>query len=128
METTKFRGKKNGSWIYGQYQELKGQAFIINNGISHEVEADSVGRFTGFYDYQGNEIYEGDIVRMPASDFNAEIIGPIIIHNSQFVLKSRWSEAKWDLEYVFREVFPNTPTAEIIGNTTDNPSLLQPFQ
>lgn len=124
MRTMKFRGKKNGSWIYGQYQEEKDHAFIIDNGNRHEVEADSVGKFTGVYDYQGNEVYEGDIIKMPASDFNAEIIGQVIIYNSQFVLKSRWSDAKWDLKYVFREVFPNTPTAEIIGNTTDTPDLL----
>lgn len=124
----KYRGKKKGSWVYGQYQEEKGHAFILDNGISHEVEADSVGKFTGVFDYHGNEIYEGDIVKMPASDFNAEIIGPIIVHNSRFVLKSRWSDAKWDLEYVFRKVFPNTPTAEIIGNKTDTPGLLKPFQ
>lgn len=128
MSTIKFRGKKNGSWIYGQYQEEEGHAFIIDNGNRHEVDANSVGKFTGIYDYQGNEIYVGDIIKMPASEFNAEIIGPVIIYNSQFVLKSRWSDAKWDLDYVFREVFPNTPTAEIIGNITDHPGLLQQFK
>lgn len=124
MRTIKFRGKRNGSWIYGHFQELKGRAFIIIDGINLEVEADSVGQFTGIYDYQGNEVYEGDLVKLPASDFNAEIIGPIIYHETQFVLKSRWSKSKWSLDYVFREVFPNTPTATIIGNISDNPGLL----
>lgn len=124
MRTIRFRGKGNGSWFYGHFQEMDGHAFIVDNGISHEVDGASVGQFTGICDYQGNEVYEGDLVKLPASDFNAEITGQIIYHGTQFVLKSRWNRSKWSLDYVFREVFPNTPTASIIGNTTDNPDLL----
>lgn len=72
-----FRGKsiKTGEWVYGYYFTkllCDGEPrhhyikFDGNDGI--EVRPDSVGEFTGFYDKNGRQIFEGDIIEKPRGD------------------------------------------------------------
>lgn len=69
MRAIKFCGYscEHESWIYGDLNTyFDGEAYITEKSdgveLSYQVEADSVGEFSGQLDYNGAEIYEGHYV------------------------------------------------------------------
>lgn len=127
MRTIQFRGKRvdNGKWVYGF---LADEDYINDvNSVdlsSIEVDKETVGQFTGLFCSNGDEIYEGDILRItqvrPKNEANVDR-GICVV---EFSVWNGWSVGtRWD-RYAFN---PNNPidVIEIIGNIHDNPELLK---
>lgn len=70
IENIKFKAKRldNGEWVEGNLRTSKsGNAMIIpiENSGAYPVEPATVCQFTGLKDCEGNEIWEGDIIKSP---------------------------------------------------------------
>lgn len=135
MRTIKFKGKdtSTGEWMYGdlvQFEEddVKQTSIFTSElkGLTYSVRPNTVCQFTGLYDKNGCEIYEGDIIR----SFDSQ--GEPIIH----VIEYDNNDAKFIVvlagytKYDFgcggiTKTWINLFKKEVIGNIHDNPELLK---
>jgi len=121
----KFRGKRidNGEWVYGY---LADEDYINDiNSIdlsSIEVDRGTIGQFTGLFDKNGKEIYEGDILGA-----NGKIIGWVkggargYCYDVVYI-NHPTGEKRWSLYGTVVEDFNNK--IEVISNIHDNPELI----
>ena len=92
---------------------------LIENEV-YQVDASTVGQYTGLDDKNGNEIFEGDLVKSVAltNDHNqrgATVISPIEYWNGNTCLS---------LTYVPYYPFCLSHDIEVIGNIYENPELM----
>lgn len=130
MRTIQFRGKSilTDEWFYGDLvhsADKKRTAILVNDKDSYdecEVDPETVGQFTGLYDKNGKEIYEGDILRFGNSPSG--------------ICEAKWNEsiAAFCIRFSFENELGCRPlgnwvkcerSIEIIGNIHDNPELLK---
>lgn len=120
MREIKFRGKDalTGKWAYGDLVHNKKitETDLVDRTMvgGYEVDPDTVGQFTGLYDREGNEIFEGDIVRTSVAK---DDIGLVEWHSGHaaFVVHMKGSSQWFHLD----------KRDKIIGNIHDTPSLLE---
>ena len=122
MRTIKFRGKSilTDEWLYGDLvhsADNKRFGILVNDKDSYdecEVAPETVGQFIGLYDYDGKEIYEGDILEF--DEFTAEV---------RFVRGVFAFLANGDLDDELCGDCRTDLFAKVIGNIHDNPKLLK---
>lgn len=125
MREILFRGKRkdNGEWVQGYLYRSseKLNPFIMlksEKGASYEVNADTVGQYTGLTDKNGTKIFEGDIVDFSKRPDNGDY--GTVIYDAD--------ETAFGIEYynIYRGLGENyyPKNIEVIGNIYDNPELL----
>lgn len=138
MREIKFKGKpifadghQSNYFVYGHYFQL-----IQNGNIRHVIHSlndggkyidpDTLGEFTGIYDKNGEEVYEGDIVKIKT------LQGIVTWHpNGYFCIhtyKCDISEVSYTaigdmVDYLHKDLYDDG--IEVIGNIHDNPELME---
>ena len=142
MRTIKFRGQRidNGEWVYGYLYQLPLPSgvgcMILTTDNNHEdnsiepeyhlaftlwvdlfpVKPETVGQNTSLRDIKGNDIYEGDILRLKGERCKLEV------RFVRGVFAFLWDG---NLDDEFPCNAPTQEWAEIIGNIHDNPRLIK---
>lgn len=124
MRPIKFRGKRehDKTWMFGGIYTEHNIVVIIETYAHFEtVIPETVGQFTGCYDADGKEIYEGDIVKIKQvkgenlDSFSSETT-EVVSFNPHF----GWSGIG-RIDRITRGI----DEIRIIGNIHDNPELVQ---
>lgn len=124
---------KGKEWVYGSGANLNGFIFqesMLNgdcDGVNiYEVDPKSIGQSTGLKDKNGVEIFEGDILNL----FDNGLIGrgAVYFRNQDAAFFVRFQEiAEGELTGWVRpsKLITTFEHVEIIGNTCENPELLE---
>lgn len=116
----KFRGKRidNGEWVYGYLADEDYINDIDSIDLSSiEVDRDTVGQFTGLFDKNGKEIFEGDIIK------GFDITIEVWYSEDKACFMAEMKEPQNDMVDILGGY--DTARMEIIGNIYDNPELIK---
>ena len=130
MRLIKFRGKdkKYGNWFFGNLynRDIYGRTHICttNNG-SLNIDPNTVGQFTGLYDKNGKEIYEGDLLEC---DEVPKILSEVYWNCSMSAFCLAVHTITEGIDYgttPLGDVLSKFKSLHIIDNIHDNPELLK---
>ena len=123
MRDIKFRGQIKGSYVVSTGLP-EWHYFVINPGCVLDLDdIENICQYIGLKDAEGNEIYEGDIVkykhpREPHNNQPCDFIG--VVEYVDCVASYRVVNDS----YGFEEVIHLDVILEVIGNIHENPELL----
>lgn len=145
----KFRGKRldNEDWVHGDLLQIAGGCVIyhgsqtdstlIENTPNLDVELavelymdevspvypETVGQFTGLFDKNGKEIYDGDILGTSDKVIGYVKGGVRAYCYDVIYIKHSAGEKRWPLYSTIVDDYPDK--LEVISNVYDNPELLK---
>ncbi len=126
MRTIKFRGKvkTTNEWVCGSllvWGDGEHNIYVPREHNykvdAYNVEPSTIGQFTGAYDRNGKEIYEGDIVFAKSAGEFKKCLVVYADHSCNFILHTKIGP--W---YIHGEI---DSMLEVIGNIHDNPELIK---
>ena len=135
MKTIKFRAKsEEGEWIIGHYvgksstnevcilpfQNVNYHVDFINDSECYYCIADTLGQFTGLYDKNGKEIYEGDILYW--DDNNRLYV--VTFESGMFYASVKECNEGFFGGFPLHAITEDEK-CKIVGNIFDNPELLK---
>lgn len=136
MRTIKFRGKDadTGEWLVGDIIQKIGYFPSIlfpynSNGKIHysecAVDAHTIGQFTGLFDKNEKEIYEGDILEWGKGEHKSTPLIVCFKHGSfGYIYCDCFHSLAGNPNFTFNPL--NTDVRfEVIGNIHDDPELLK---
>lgn len=114
MRTIKFRAFKLGTKesVYGLLSTYKYGYFNIEG---FAVEKETIGQFTGLLDFEGNEIYEGDVLQ--DKDGNELYT---FFSDGCFNLKIKIKDKYFFTDTFLKEAVINSFKLKVIGNLYEN--------
>lgn len=133
LRTIKFRGKSiyGDEWLLGSLIKIEKDRYAVIPPLNdieigksigmYEVCPETVGQFTGLFDKNGKEIYEGDILHTITFGFNPEEFTAIILYcNCCFQLSNGRN-----LFYFGQSDLTKMDDTIVIGNIYDHPELIK---
>ena len=131
--TIKFRGKTiiNGQWVYGDLHTHDCIEISVHDAYRAEsyypVYPNTVGQFTELVDKNGQEIYEGDILKYTRHNYKSGVHQKIEEIYIVFWKKSFYCHTEFDngggagglLDFEAKK-----NEIEVVGNRYDNPELI----
>jgi len=118
MRTIKFRvwDKDEGVMISPDYIDRNGNAHWKSHSIPES--SSEVMQFTGLYDKNGKEIWEGDIVKARSRKSWTEIIGQAVYGDGEYQIET--TDNYWPVASIVV-----LEKLEVIGNIHEHPNLLR---
>lgn len=125
----KFRGKSiyDEEWLYGSLVKIEKDRYAVIPPLNdieigksigmYEVCLETVGQFTGLFDKNGKEIYEGDIIK------GFDITIEVWYSEDKACFMAEMKEPQNDMVDILGGY--DTARMEIIGNIYDHPELIK---
>jgi hypothetical protein len=129
MREVRFRGKwDHNLWKYGSLVTLNNNSssepyYQIVNAEGHfHVDTKTIGQFTGLYDVDGKEIYEGDILEY-GDGIRCDVMWDADNHPYAAAFITRDAN-RFVGAYPLNLYWVEKKLPKVIGNIHDNPELL----